>query len=308
MALTQCPEKVRVGGKTYRLIFRDLLPAMEARQWSDLIEDVRARRAVLVNPVIDEYGNVIDGIHRLRAAAELEAEYGILVCISFDVKPGLSDDEKRDLALAMNLHRRHLGRLERQTIVQDLRSKGWSAPRIAQVLGVSADTALRDSQRSTSASAEVDQPERVECADGKSRPASLPTAEDLAIRDAEVARLEAEGLSSQAIAEAIGVSKGSVANSKARNREGAPKGQNNFRAPAAPEGRDSFTTLPPAPVTAPTKPVLTVVPPTPPTISNVLFLLREALRLNSLDPVQTAITKLEEIERLQCESDQASAA
>lgn len=80
-----------------------ILPPLAADEYAALKADV-ARHGVLVPVELDEAGCVLDGHHRLRAAHELGlAEVPTLV------RSGLSEEEKREHALRLNLLRRHLG-------------------------------------------------------------------------------------------------------------------------------------------------------------------------------------------------------
>jgi site-specific DNA-methyltransferase (adenine-specific) len=77
--------------------------APEARQ--ALAEDIR-RHGVLVAVEVDEEGNVLDGHHRVELAAELGIEYPVVV------RSGMSETERVEHALRLNLLRRHLGPVE----------------------------------------------------------------------------------------------------------------------------------------------------------------------------------------------------
>ena len=77
--------------------------APEARQ--ALAEDIR-RHGVLVAVEVDEEGNVFDGHHRVELAAELGIEYPVVV------RSGMSETERVEHALRLNLLRRHLGPVE----------------------------------------------------------------------------------------------------------------------------------------------------------------------------------------------------
>jgi site-specific DNA-methyltransferase (adenine-specific) len=77
--------------------------APEARQ--ALAEDIR-RHGVLVAVEVDEEGNVLDGHHRVELAVELGIEYPVVV------RAGLSETERVEHALRLNLLRRHLGPVE----------------------------------------------------------------------------------------------------------------------------------------------------------------------------------------------------
>jgi site-specific DNA-methyltransferase (adenine-specific) len=77
--------------------------APEARQ--ALAEDIR-RHSVLVAVEVDEEGNVLDGHHRVELAAELGIDYPVVI------RSGMSETERVEHALRLNLLRRHLGPVE----------------------------------------------------------------------------------------------------------------------------------------------------------------------------------------------------
>src|SRR5512132_1008107 len=103
---------VTVGGITYRLPFADLLPALPDDDLSALRDDIRDR-GIVVPIVIDEHHNVIDGANRLRIAAGLGIRN-----LRADIRPGLSDAEKEELAEDLNLHRRHLSREQLREVIR----------------------------------------------------------------------------------------------------------------------------------------------------------------------------------------------
>ncbi len=103
---------VTVGGITYRLPFADLLPALSDDDLDALRGDIR-ERGIVVPIVIDEHHNVIDGANRLRIAAELGIRN-----LRADIRPGLSDAEKEELAEDLNLHRRHLSREQLREVIR----------------------------------------------------------------------------------------------------------------------------------------------------------------------------------------------
>lgn len=109
---------------------------------------------------------ILDGYHRAKICEELGLEY------PKNVRPGMTEDEKFDFALRMNLHRRHLTREQRQELSLKLRQKGWSYPRIAETLGVSHPTVIEDLR--TCRNLQVDLPTRTIGKDGKERPAVNP--------------------------------------------------------------------------------------------------------------------------------------
>ena len=96
---------------------------------------------VLHHVVTDEDGAIIDGHHRAEVAAELGIEY------STTVLPGLSEEEKIETALTLNLGRRHLGPEEKRGLVADLRKRGLSVRWISEKTGIPKSTVHRYSQR-----------------------------------------------------------------------------------------------------------------------------------------------------------------
>lgn len=144
-----------------------LLPDLTESEYESLKAHI-AEHGVLVPVEYDEDGNILDGHHRLRACGEL----GITDWPSI-IRPGLTEDEKRDHVLALNLERRHLTREQRQEVVAKLRAEGWSYRRIGERLGVSDVTAMNDAKSSANNLA-VAQPDRVIGKDGRSRPATRP--------------------------------------------------------------------------------------------------------------------------------------
>jgi len=116
------------------------------------------------------------------------------------VRVGLSEEEKIEHALALNLVRRHLSREQRQELVRKLRQRGLSLRRIAEMLGVDVATAYHDLS-GVGKSTPENQPVAAG-ADGKTYPARQRTEAE---RQALVARLRQRGLSLRRIAELLGV-------------------------------------------------------------------------------------------------------
>lgn len=131
-------QSIEYSDTTYTLPFDDLLPALDSASYEELRDDISAR-GIVVPVIIDEHKNVLDGGHRLRIAAELELED-----IPIEIRPGLSDDEKQQLAWDLNAHRRHMTREQRRELAVKLRQQGESQRAIAEKLGVSQDTVRND--------------------------------------------------------------------------------------------------------------------------------------------------------------------
>jgi hypothetical protein len=175
------PATITYRGKTYTVLFPDLLRPLTADEREDLRQDVR-RNGVLVPVVLDENDGIIDDINRLTIAAEEESPGGgsVKVHVPFDVRRGLSAKAKRDLALSLNVHRRHLDaedlrrlRGERIRRVAEGRRQGKSTRRLAEDEGVSESQVREDLKAATAQGCAVD-PEggKVTGRDGKARPAT----------------------------------------------------------------------------------------------------------------------------------------
>jgi hypothetical protein len=82
-----------------------VLPPLAPEARHALAEDIR-RHGVLVAVEVDEEGNVLDGHHRVELAEEMGIDYPVVV------RSGLSETERVEHALRLNLLRRHLGPVE----------------------------------------------------------------------------------------------------------------------------------------------------------------------------------------------------
>jgi len=139
-----------------------IMPSLSDDDFSALKADIAAR-GVLVPVEYDEDGNILDGHHRVQACKEL----GIADWPRF-IRKGLSEDEKRAHAMALNLARRHLSKDQRASLWADMRAAGMSYRQIAEADGTVRDTTVMRTL-STAANAAVAQPEAVVGKDGKRR-------------------------------------------------------------------------------------------------------------------------------------------
>jgi site-specific DNA-methyltransferase (adenine-specific) len=153
------------------------LPVLSDEEYAALRADIIAR-GIVVPVVIDEQGNVIDGQHRLRIAADLG-----LVDVPMDIRPGLVDSEREALALDLNLHRRHLSTEQRDKVIVWRRQKGESYRQIAEAVGVDVGTAWHAVRRATVENSTVDLPAAIKGKDGKTRPAKLHKVRVESVRD-----------------------------------------------------------------------------------------------------------------------------
>jgi len=123
------------GGMGYQF-----LPPLSDDERKALRESIETF-GVLHHVVTDEDGAIIDGHHRAEVAAELGIEYPTTVL------PGLSEEEKIETALTLNLGRRHLDLEDKQALVADLRERGLSVRWISEKTGIPKSTVHRYSQR-----------------------------------------------------------------------------------------------------------------------------------------------------------------
>jgi SAM-dependent methyltransferase len=88
-----------------------LLPDLAEDEFASLKADI-AKRGVKVPVELDEQGNVLDGHHRIRACEELGLkDYPSII------RTGMTEDEKREHVLALNLERRHLSQDQKREVI-----------------------------------------------------------------------------------------------------------------------------------------------------------------------------------------------
>lgn len=113
-----------------------LLPPLAPEDYAALEADIIAR-GVLVPVEYDEAGNILDGHHRVQICQSL----GLVDWPRF-VRKGLSEEEKRAHARALNLSRRHLTSAQKREIIeaQLKETPSISSRAIAARFGVSHNT------------------------------------------------------------------------------------------------------------------------------------------------------------------------
>ncbi|GIV52992.1 MAG: hypothetical protein KatS3mg038_3513 [Candidatus Kapaibacterium sp.] len=182
--------------------YEDLLPHLSDEEFEALKADI-AVRGVQVPVEYDEYGNILDGHHRVRACQELGIKDWPRI-----VRVGLTEEQKIEHALALNLVRRHLSREQRQELVAKLRRRGMSLRRIAELLGVTYETARQD--LSIVKNLTIENPPVVQRADGKTYPARQRTEAERQELAERAQALRSEGVSYHEIASRLGVSVGTA--------------------------------------------------------------------------------------------------
>lgn len=162
-------ETIQLGKLTLNAPYADLLRRLTVAEYADLKADIE-ERGVIVPIVLDEENNILDGYHRASIAAALGLEY-----VPTEIRPGLSVEEKRQLAKVLNTHRRHMSpeeRAENAALAVKERSEGKSIREIAAALGVPKSTVHR--ALSNCPTGTVEFPARIVGKDGRERPATMP--------------------------------------------------------------------------------------------------------------------------------------
>lgn len=146
-----------------------LLPPLSAEDYAALEADIVAR-GVLVPVEYDEDGNILDGHNRVRICEAL----GLCDWPRF-IRKGLSEDEKRAHARALNLSRRHLSAQQKRDIIEEqLReTPSLSSRAIAARMGVSHNT-VKAVRTRLEEGGQIDHQNEVIGRDGKRQPATKP--------------------------------------------------------------------------------------------------------------------------------------
>lgn len=142
--------QIRVGDRTFTVLFPDLLRPLTPDERQGLQEDIRSQ-GVTCSVLVDEHDGVIDGTNRLQIAAELG-----LQDVPVRVLVGMTEEQKRQRAQAVNEHRRHLSpgelqELRQQRIIRvaEARRKGKSLRAIAAEEGISLGQVQQDLEKAS---------------------------------------------------------------------------------------------------------------------------------------------------------------
>jgi hypothetical protein len=165
---------------TYRCPFADLLRPLNASESMGLEQSIR-EHGILVPVLLDENNNVIDGQHRLQMAARLTeppkrlAGSAKIVECPFKVVTGLTEKQKRQIAIAANAERRHLTAAERRELLtQRIKADPARSNRaIADELQVD-DKTVGAARKRLEATAEIPQLNATTGRDGKKRGRPAP--------------------------------------------------------------------------------------------------------------------------------------
>ena len=112
------------------------MPELTAEEYSELKKDI-LERGVMIPIEFDEFGNILDGHHRLKICQELGIKNYPKV-----IRAGMSESEKITHARKLNIARRHLTSEQKRGLIREqLKETPEKSDRqIAQALGVSHPT------------------------------------------------------------------------------------------------------------------------------------------------------------------------
>lgn len=185
-----------------------VMPDLCDDEYRELKEDI-ARRGVMVPVEFDEYGNVLDGHHRLKVCEELGIKDYPKV-----IRAGMTEEEKRTHARKLNMARRQLSQEQRRELIrQQLRETPEKSDRqIAAGLGVTNKTVAAQ-RKGLERTEEIPQLKTNIGADGKERPRQVqrkPVSifnpskrEERAVQNPAVVERMAEGGSAISVAKQI---------------------------------------------------------------------------------------------------------
>jgi ParB-like chromosome segregation protein Spo0J len=98
---------ITVGDVDFKVLFGGLLPQISDEEYERLKTSIK-EMGVLVPVLTDEDRGIIDGKHRLQAAAKLK-----LKTVPFNILHGLDYQAKKHLAIKLNAQRRQMTKEER---------------------------------------------------------------------------------------------------------------------------------------------------------------------------------------------------
>lgn len=171
-----------------------VMPALTPDEEEWLRNDIKLH-GVLVPIEVDEHGAILDGHHRAAIADELGVECPAVV------RSGLTEAEKLEHVVSLNIVRRQLSGHDRQGVISLLRAQGLSLRAIGRAVGVSHEQVRRGLAAVTDVTPEYPTPDPE-----PTRPAlpPAPTRRELA------KAMRAEGMTQQAIADRLGVDDATV--------------------------------------------------------------------------------------------------
>ncbi len=144
-----------------------LMPELPKWEYEALKESIR-HHGVIVPVVKDEHGTLIDGHHRDRACRELKIKDIPTITLA-----GLTDEQKRDHALVLNMVRRKITRKQMRAIIAtELRRQPDLSNRwLAEIVGTT-DKTVQSVRKQLLERSEIPHVESYRAKDGKRYPAT----------------------------------------------------------------------------------------------------------------------------------------
>ena len=174
-----------------------VMPELSADEYSELKADIK-ERGVMFPIEFDEFGNTLDGHHRLKICEELGiTEYPKVI------RAGMTEEQKRTHARKLNMARRQLSQEQRRDLIREqLKETPEKSDRqIAAALGVSNST-VSSQRKEMVANHQLCESHSSIGADGRERPRQVthktvtifnPTAaEEKAVKQPEIIERMAE--------------------------------------------------------------------------------------------------------------------
>jgi DNA-binding CsgD family transcriptional regulator len=158
-------ETIKIGDVVFTIPYKDLLSDPTPDEFDRFKEDIRVN-GITIPVLTDEVKGVIDGGKRLKAASELG-----LKSVPVLVVYGLSQKQKKELAIKLNCLRRQMTKEQRVELAILLRKDGLSYRQIAEIVNVSHETIRRNLRTVINVTDEF--PDKVKGKDGKERPAKV---------------------------------------------------------------------------------------------------------------------------------------
>jgi ParB-like chromosome segregation protein Spo0J len=88
-----------------------VMPPLSEEEYAALRNDIE-RNGILVPVLVDQHDRILDGHYRVKIANELGIDY------PRDVREVADDYEAQDLALTLNMVRRHLNREQKRALLR----------------------------------------------------------------------------------------------------------------------------------------------------------------------------------------------
>ena len=143
--------------------WKTFIPDLTAEETQNLEQAIIEAGEVLIPIEMDEDGNILDGRARKEIADRLNIPYTTVV------RRGLSDEQKRDHIIRLNVARRHLSLETMRELIFLLRRDGQSLQAIADTTGVSKSSVHRALASTPGDGADL--PDKITGKTGKSYPA-----------------------------------------------------------------------------------------------------------------------------------------